>query len=97
MYGLKERDLDYIRKALEKFPEIEKTILFGSRALGNYKKASDVDLAIVGDKISQKTMRQLNEWLNNIYPLPYMFDLQHYNSLTNENLKKHIDHFGKEL
>lgn len=32
-----------------------------------------------------------------IYPLPYMFDLIHYDSLSDENLENHIDNFGKEL
>lgn len=97
MNGLIERDFYYIRKALEKFPEIEGVKLYGSRALGNYKNGSDVDLAIVGEKVSHKTMVSLNDYLNEIYPLPYMFDLVHYDSLSNENLKNHIDQFGKEL
>lgn len=97
MYGLIDRDFFYIHKALEKFPEIEKTLLFGSRALGNYKNGSDVDLAIVGEEVSHKTMVKLNDYLNEIYPLPYMFDLVHYDSLFNENLKNHIDTFGKEI
>ncbi|TCP29722.1 nucleotidyltransferase-like protein [Scopulibacillus darangshiensis] len=97
MYGLLERDFYYIKKALDKFSEIDQAILFGSRALGNYKKGSDIDLAIVGDDISDKTMADLYEWLNDIYPLPYMIDLQNYNSITNENLKNHIDTCGKEL
>lgn len=58
MYGLKERDLHYIRQALEKFPEIDEAILFGSRALGNFKKGSDIDLAIVGESITDQTMAE---------------------------------------
>lgn len=97
MYGLKECDLHFIRKAVKKFPEIERSILFGSRALDNYKKGSDVDLAIVGDRVSHETILSLNEWLNEIYPIPYTFDLLHYNSISNENLKRHIDVHGIEL
>ncbi|WP_321992949.1 nucleotidyltransferase substrate binding protein [Clostridium butyricum] len=37
----------------------------------------------------------LNDYLNEIYPLPYFFDIINYNSITNENLKKHIDIEGK--
>lgn len=38
MFGLLERDISYIHKALKKFNEIEKAIIFVSRAMGNYKK-----------------------------------------------------------
>ncbi|WP_283624186.1 nucleotidyltransferase substrate binding protein [Clostridium butyricum] len=37
----------------------------------------------------------LKDYLNEIYPLPYFFDIINYNSMTNENLKKHIDIEGK--
>lgn len=47
MFGLLDRDIKYIRKALEKYDEIEKAVIFGSRAMGIYKKGSDVDIAII--------------------------------------------------
>lgn len=97
IYGLLERDWAFIRQSLEKFIEIDRAILFGSRAIGNYKLGSDVDIAIVGDAITDNTLLQLNEWLNEFYPLPYIFDLHDYNSISNDNLKMHIDMFGKDI
>ena len=47
MYGLLERDIRYIKKALEQCEEIEKAIIFGSRAMGNYKNGSDVDIVVL--------------------------------------------------
>ena len=49
MFGLLDRDIKYIIKALEQHDEIEKAVIFGSRAMGNYKKGSDVDIAIIGE------------------------------------------------
>jgi uncharacterized protein len=95
MYGLLERDIEYIQKALNNLKEIDIAIIFGSRALGNYKKGSDVDIAISGRDITSETIYQLDELLNEEYPLPYFFDLLHYEQINNENLKKHIDTFGK--
>lgn len=83
------------KKALEQCEEIEKAIIFGSRAMGNYKNGSDVDIAVLGELISNNTILKLNDYLNEIYPLPYFFDIINYNSITNENLKKHIDIEGK--
>ena len=52
MFGLLDRDIKYIIKALEQHDEIEKAIIFGSRAMGNYKKGSDVDIAIIGENVN---------------------------------------------
>lgn len=63
--------------------------------MGNYKNGSDVDIVVLGELISNNTILKLNDYLNEIYPLPYFFDIINYNSITNENLKKHIDIEGK--
>ena len=60
MYGLLDRDIVYIKKALEHFEEIEKAVVFGSRAMGNYKKGSDVDIAIFGERVNNKVIFELN-------------------------------------
>ena len=97
MYGLLERDIQYIKKALEHFEEIEKAVVFGSRAMGNYKKGSDVDIAIFGERINNRVIFELNDYLNEVYPLPYFFDILNYGSISNENLKKHINDEGKVM
>ena len=71
MYGLLEKDMDYILKALKQFDEIDRAILYGSRAMGNYKKGSDVDIAIQGEKVTEKTIFELDDLLNEVYPLPF--------------------------
>jgi predicted nucleotidyltransferase len=58
MYGLLERDMQYILQALKKFDEIECAVLFGSRATGNYKNGSDVDIAIRGDQAKTGLMNE---------------------------------------
>ncbi|NLL30811.1 MAG: nucleotidyltransferase domain-containing protein [Clostridiales bacterium] len=95
MYGLLDKDIDYIVNAFNKFSQIEKVIIFGSRAMGNYKKGSDIDLAVVGKGITNNTLYDLNDYLNEVCPLPYFFDILNYNDISNENLKKHIDDVGK--
>jgi uncharacterized protein len=95
MFGLLDRDIENICDALKKFKEVEKAIIFGSRAMGNYKKGSDIDLAIVGQHITPEIIYKLDDYLNEIYPIPYFFDVIHYDSVTNENLKKHIENEGK--
>lgn len=49
--GIKEIVLDEIRNYAKEF-NIKKVILFGSRARGDYKAKSDIDLAVSGENIS---------------------------------------------
>ncbi|MDC3424591.1 nucleotidyltransferase domain-containing protein [Aquibacillus sp. 3ASR75-11] len=95
MFGLIKSDIQYITSALEKFDEIKCGIIFGSRAMGNYKRGSDIDLAIKGEGINSKTLYKLSDLLNEVYPLPYFFDIVHYEAVSNTNLKSHIDNEGK--
>ncbi len=55
MYGLKEKHIKAINSVFSKYPQIEKTILYGSRAKGNYRNGSDIDLTLVGDDLDLKT------------------------------------------
>jgi predicted nucleotidyltransferase len=97
MFGLLNRDIDDIKRALSQFDDIEIGIIFGSRAIGNYKKGSDVDLVVKGELVSSRTMSALYDLLNEEYPLPYFFDLLNYHEISNEKLKEHIDSFGKKF
>ena len=97
MFGLLEKDINYITNTLSKFSEIDSGIIFGSRAIGNYKKGSDIDLALVGKNITNSTLFSVSDYLNEVYPIPYFFDIVHYDNLSNDNLKKHIDSYGKVI
>jgi uncharacterized protein len=92
--GLLERDLIEILKAIQKFPEIEQVILFGSRAKGTYKNGSDVDLAIKGQDLDYDTPIHLSTVLNEEMALPYYFDVVDYQSITEQRLIEHIDRVG---
>lgn len=97
MYGLLERDLKFILEAISRYPEIEEVIIFGSRAMGNYKKGSDIDLALKGEKVDQRVVRRLSDELEEKYPLPYFFDIVNYNDIEDKEFKRHIDSVGKEI
>ncbi len=97
MFGLLQKNIRAIKKAINDCPEIERAIVFGSRAMGNYKKGSDIDIAISGKKVNSKTVLRLSENLNEISPLPYFFDIIHYEKILNTVLKKRIDEIGIEI
>jgi uncharacterized protein len=96
-FGLTKRDIKHIIEAVSQFPEIDKVIIFGSRAMGNFKRGSDVDIALKGTGITHSIITRLSSLLNEEQPLPYFFDVLHYETLQNEELKKHIDTEGREI
>lgn len=93
-FGLSEECIQVISKEIAKFPEIKEAYIYGSRAMGNYKKGSDIDISIKGENITHQIELTLRQRLENDNVLPYFFDVTHYNSLTNDNLKEHIDEYG---
>jgi predicted nucleotidyltransferase len=93
-FGLKQRDIDNITFALKKYPEIEEAIIFGSRAMGNYKNGSDIDLAVKGKNITHRTLASLNSILEEELPIPFFFDIVDYGKISSEKLIEHIDRVG---
>ena len=92
--GLTERDLQLIENAAASIAEVEELVLFGSRAKGCYKVASDVDLVIKGRLANESSAIRLAEILNEELPLPYFFDVLNYQSIYEPNLLDHIDRVG---
>jgi predicted nucleotidyltransferase len=96
-FGIYDTSFLSILKTIKEIDEIEKAIIFGSRAMGNYKKGSDIDLAIIGKNVNYKIITHLSNVLNEELPIPYYTDVLDYNSLSNIELKEHIDIEGKVI
>ncbi len=92
-FGLRQSDLKNIIKILEQFNNISEAVLFGSRAKGNYRHGSDVDIALKGD-IDFRTITRLSYLLNQESLMPYKFDLVNYSRTHHQDLKDHIDRVG---
>lgn len=96
MFGLTLKDLEIIAGVFKNYPSVERVLIFGSRARGNFKQGSDVDIALKGN-VSFEIVSLISIELNERSPLPYKFDVLAYDLIENEDLKKHIDHYGKIL
>lgn len=93
-FGLPPNVLDSIKKALTDHPDIKTSKIFGSRAKGTQKRYSDVDIAIfAGTNINIAHIKEDLEELDVIYK----FDVVHYETLANAELKEHIDRVGITL
>lgn len=95
IFGLSSECLNSIIATLTQHTQIEKASIFGSRSMGNYKNGSDVDIAIYGEHITPEIVNRISVELNEIRPLPYMFDIVHYDSLEHPELRGHIDEYGR--
>ncbi|CAN1506992.1 COG1708 Predicted nucleotidyltransferases [Flavobacteriaceae bacterium] len=92
--GLRESDLTSILDFLSKEPLITEAYIFGSRAKGNFKNGSDVDIALKGDSLTLDAVNKISYWFNEESSMPYRFDVLDYNTLESIDLKEHIDRVG---
>lgn len=96
-FGLSNKVFYIITKSFEKFPAIEKAVLFGSRAMGENKKTSDIDITVIGKNLLEKDIIKLSSILNEIEPIPYFIDILNYSDIKNKELLLHINKMGKEI
>lgn len=93
-YGLKENTILRIQSILANFPQIEEAILYGSRAKGNYKNGSDIDLTFKGENLTLFILGKVDEQLDDLL-LPYTFDLSIYHQINSPELLDHMNRVGK--
>jgi predicted nucleotidyltransferase len=95
-YGLKKQEVECIQKIFSSFPEVEKAILYGSRAKGTYKPTSDIDISLIGGKLTLGVLNQISWQLDDLL-LPYTFDLSNFHQINNHALIEHIERIGKVI
>ena len=93
-FGITDKTYRLLLDTFSKYPEIEQVIIFGSRAKGNYKKGSDIDLSIKGKNCKLETAINISAIINERLPIPYHVDVIDYASLHHTDLKEHIDRVG---
>ncbi len=93
--GLSQEDVKCIVDVVSKYPQVEKVLVFGSRAKGIHERGSDVDLCLKGVELSSSIVSQIHWTLEEETLLPYFFDVVHYEGIENLELKSHIDRRGK--
>jgi predicted nucleotidyltransferase len=92
-YGLTDLDLSKLHHVFSHCAGIEKVVLYGSRAKGNYKPFSDVDITLIGKNLDHFKRNQLSMEIDDLL-LPYQFDISIFSSLSNPELIEHIERVG---
>lgn len=96
MFGLSESAFQKIIAVLKQKPEISKVVLFGSRAKGNFRNGSDIDLVLFGKELNLKILFKLETALDDLM-LPWKIDLVLFPNITNQEMKDHIQRVGKVI
>ncbi len=91
-FGLKESVIQKINSIFSCYPQIEKAVIYGSRAKGNYRQGSDIDITLYGN-LTLENLNRISTRLDDLY-LPYSIDLSIYNHIDAPELIEHIDRVG---
>ncbi len=92
-FGLKKEIIKQINDVFAKYPQIEKAVIYGSRAKGNFKKGSDIDLTLEGAGLNLSVINSLLNELDDLL-LPYTFDISIFKQISNADLVEHIGRIG---
>ncbi|NOG31638.1 nucleotidyltransferase domain-containing protein [Halomonas sp. TBZ9] len=94
-FGLSLGDIEKLQSVLSRYVGIQKAVIYGSRAKGNYRASSDIDITLIG-RLDWQTFNRLEMELDDLL-LPYKIDLSIYDQIENNELKSHIQRVGKVL
>ncbi len=92
--GIKSNDMEKIQMIFRNYSNVEQVILFGSRAKGNYKTYSDIDIALIGTDLNLTVQQKIENDLDDLL-LPYKFDVSIFHKIGNQDLIAHINRVGK--
>lgn len=95
-HGLPDSTVARIKDVLERFPEVDKAVLYGSRAKGNYQPGSDIDLSLRGARLTPRMLADIADALDELL-LPYSIDLSIFEQLDHAELREHIERVGVAL
>lgn len=95
-YGLDDKYFDNLISVFSSHPEVESVILYGSRAKGNYKPFSDIDITLKGSNLTRQHLGQIFTEIDDLL-LPYFLDISIYDKLTDKGFIEAIDKSGVEI
>lgn len=89
-YGLSQSTIQKIFSVLSHYPQVDKAVLYGSRAKGNFKNGSDIDLTLRGGKeLTLNVLYRIMDELDDLL-LPYTIDLSIFDDIRDADVIEHI-------
>lgn len=94
-YGLNDTTIGRIHGVIARYGQIDKAILYGSRAKGNYRAGSDIDLTLAGGHdLNLTVLYRIMDDIDDLH-LPYTFDISLLHSISDPDVLDHIKRVGK--
>lgn len=93
LYGLPPDAVAKLCEVFAQYSDIETVVLYGSRAKGNYRPASDIDLTLQGEKLDLTTLLAIENQIDDLL-LPWTVDLSLMHKIDNPSLVEHIHRVG---
>ncbi len=94
--GLSPQITNWLRTAVNRFPDVHAAYLFGSRARGDYSPRSDIDIAIDAPNMSPARFARLRSEIDEL-PIAFGLDCVWMQSLPDSGLKAQIERDARAL
>ncbi len=93
-FGLPEQTVFIIRAILAQYPQVDRAIIYGSRAKGTYRSGSDIDLTLVGARLSYDDLLHI---MGELYEsaIPHTVDLSIFDYIDDFAVRDHIERRGQ--
>ena len=94
--GLKPEVISSLQQVFAQFPQIDRVVLYGSRAKGSFRNGSDIDLTIMlkpGVNPGSDLYAEISERIESL-DLIYTIDLSFFGEIQNPALVEHIERVG---
>lgn len=96
-FGLDEKVIESIVAIFKKYEQVERAVIYGSRARGDYRNNSDIDIALFGDELTFSINTKIFYEIDDLYWV-YKIDLVNMNSLKEDDkFKQNIIREGVEI
>src|SRR5690606_24370348 len=95
-FGLSTDVLDSLRAVFAGQPQVQRAVVYGSRAKGTYRPGSDIDVVLEAPALTFTDLLRLKTNLDDLM-LPYQIDLSALHQIDNPALLDHIERVGKPL
>lgn len=95
-FGLTDRALGSLRGLFSTYMPIERAIVYGSRATGNFRHGSDIDITIDAPSMDFDDFLRLCTAVDDLM-LPWHVDISLLSHIDNPDLLAHIARVGKPL
>ncbi len=93
-FGLQQSTINKINEVFEKQAIVDEVVIYGSRAKGNYRNGSDIDITLKGNNISFEILSKISSEIDDLNT-PYMFDISIFATLISPEFIDHINRVGQ--